>query len=165
MSVHEKMTAIANAIREKTGGTDALTLDQMSAAIAGITVGGGGAERITGSFTAVKSYYELTHNCGYENYICIVQAAPESVETIQASTATINMVNSKYQYGELFKFDFGTYASDIINRNVMHYWHGTQGGLHYNAWGGNSTADKVTVGYTVAGATYNYVIIDLGAET
>lgn len=42
MSVHEKMTAIANAIREKTGGTDALTLDQMATEIAGIETGGGG---------------------------------------------------------------------------------------------------------------------------
>ena len=42
MSVSEKMTAIADAIRGKTGGTDALTLDQMAAEIAGIQVGGGG---------------------------------------------------------------------------------------------------------------------------
>ena len=33
MSVNSKMTAIADAIREKTGGTDALTLDGMAAAI------------------------------------------------------------------------------------------------------------------------------------
>lgn len=33
MSVNEKMTAIANAIREKTGKTNALTLDDMAAAI------------------------------------------------------------------------------------------------------------------------------------
>lgn len=33
MSVAEKMTAIADAIREKTGGTDLLTLDGMAAAI------------------------------------------------------------------------------------------------------------------------------------
>ena len=42
MSVNEKMTAIANAIRGKTGGTDPLTLDQMAEAIAGIESGGGG---------------------------------------------------------------------------------------------------------------------------
>lgn len=33
MSINEKMTAIADAIRAKTGGTDALTLDGMAAAI------------------------------------------------------------------------------------------------------------------------------------
>jgi hypothetical protein len=42
MSVNSKMTAIANAIRGKTGGTDPLTLDQMAVAIAGIETGGGG---------------------------------------------------------------------------------------------------------------------------
>lgn len=41
MSVHEKMTAIADAIRGKTGGTEVLTLDQMAAEVAGIPVGGG----------------------------------------------------------------------------------------------------------------------------
>ena len=41
MSVNEKMTAIADAIREKTGRTEPLTLDQMAQEIAGIQVGGG----------------------------------------------------------------------------------------------------------------------------
>lgn len=36
MSVNEKMTAIADAIRAKTGGTDKLTLDQMAADIEAI---------------------------------------------------------------------------------------------------------------------------------
>lgn len=36
MSVNSKMTAIADAIREKTGGTSTLTLDQMAVDIAGI---------------------------------------------------------------------------------------------------------------------------------
>ena len=44
MSVKSKMTAIADAIREKTGGTDSLTLDAMAEAIAGIEAGGGGGE-------------------------------------------------------------------------------------------------------------------------
>lgn len=40
-SVNEKMTAIAAAIRAKTGGTDPLTLDGMAAAIAEIETGDG----------------------------------------------------------------------------------------------------------------------------
>lgn len=39
MSVNEKMTAIADAIRAKTGGTTALTLDQMATEISGIQTG------------------------------------------------------------------------------------------------------------------------------
>lgn len=38
MSVKEKMTAIADAIREKTGGTATLTLDEMAEEIKGIGV-------------------------------------------------------------------------------------------------------------------------------
>ena len=41
MSVNEKMKAIADAIRGKTGKTDTLTLDQMATEIAGIETGGG----------------------------------------------------------------------------------------------------------------------------
>lgn len=40
MSVNSKMTAIADAIREKTGESGTLTLDGMAAAIAGIEAGG-----------------------------------------------------------------------------------------------------------------------------
>ena len=42
MALTDKLTAIANAIREKTGGTELLTLDQMPTEIAGIETGGGG---------------------------------------------------------------------------------------------------------------------------
>ena len=41
MSINSKMTAIADAIRDKTGKTDSLTLDQMATEIAGIETGGG----------------------------------------------------------------------------------------------------------------------------
>ena len=51
MSVNEKMTAIADAIRGKTGKAEPLTLDQMATEIAGIQVGGGGG---TGGIGAVK---------------------------------------------------------------------------------------------------------------
>ena len=44
-----KLTAIADAIRGKTGGADALTLEQMAAAIAGISGGGGGDDSLLAS--------------------------------------------------------------------------------------------------------------------
>lgn len=59
MSVQEKMTAIADAIRSKTGGVEALTLDQMAAEITGISAGGTGSnefkEFIEGSLTEINS--------------------------------------------------------------------------------------------------------------
>lgn len=42
MALTDKLTAIANAIRGKTGKTESLTLEQMAAEIAGIEGGGGG---------------------------------------------------------------------------------------------------------------------------
>lgn len=45
MSVNEKMTAISDAIREKTGGTEALTLDDMALAVPEVFDGGKRAER------------------------------------------------------------------------------------------------------------------------
>lgn len=41
MALTDKLSAIGNAIREKTGGTELLTLDQMPTEIANITSGGG----------------------------------------------------------------------------------------------------------------------------
>lgn len=44
MALTDKLTAIADAIRGKTGGTEGLTLDQMAMEIEGISGGGGSAE-------------------------------------------------------------------------------------------------------------------------
>ena len=60
MALIDKLTAIANAIRAKTGSTGGLTLDQMPSAIASITGGGG---------TAVPDgYATVTFNYTDENY-------------------------------------------------------------------------------------------------
>lgn len=65
MSVNEKMTAIADAIRAKTGGTELLGLDAMAEAIAAITGGSIGENKyevISGSFvpaTDVKEEYRI----------------------------------------------------------------------------------------------------------
>lgn len=65
MSVNDKMKAIADAIRAHTGGTDALTLDAMAEAIAGLEVGGG-ATIVQGNFTPAESTftYEVQHTLG-----------------------------------------------------------------------------------------------------
>ena len=53
MSVVSKLTAIADAIRAKTGGTTEMTLDQMAAAISGIQTGSGGLD--TSDATATEA--------------------------------------------------------------------------------------------------------------
>lgn len=44
MALTDKLTAIADAIRGKTGKTDGMTLDQMATEISGISTGGGGGD-------------------------------------------------------------------------------------------------------------------------
>ena len=43
MALTDKLTAIANAIRSKTGSTNAMTLDEMATEISNISVGSGGS--------------------------------------------------------------------------------------------------------------------------
>ena len=62
MSIYSKMTAIADAIREKTGGTNPLTLDAMAEAIAGIEAGAAGEDSILDNLltrTPVDVYSEI----------------------------------------------------------------------------------------------------------
>lgn len=75
MALIDKLTAIADAIRGKTGGTDALTLDRMAAAIAGIETGGGsgGASGIyMAKVTPASDSENLTimHNLGTTDILC-----------------------------------------------------------------------------------------------
>ena len=55
MALTDKLTAIGNAIRGKTGGTDLLTLDGMVTEINGISTGGG--------TTLPEEAYVITGNC------------------------------------------------------------------------------------------------------
>lgn len=57
MSVFSALTDIANAIREKTGKTSGMTLEQMAGEIASIQGGGGGGER--GTFSYVSDIYAV----------------------------------------------------------------------------------------------------------
>lgn len=57
MALTDKLTAIGNAIRGKTGGTDLLTLDGMVTAINGISTGGG--------TTLPEEAFNITGDCSY----------------------------------------------------------------------------------------------------
>ncbi len=66
MALTDKLTAIANAIREKGGTSEPLTLDQMAAAITAIEAGGGVAIT-SGSFTLSADSakrYDVQHGLG-----------------------------------------------------------------------------------------------------
>lgn len=74
-TVNEKMTAIADAIRAKTGGTELLGLDAMAQAIAALETGGGLPENIvaidSGIYTVASNVgtgveIRVPHNLGVE---------------------------------------------------------------------------------------------------
>ena len=62
MALIDKLTAIADAIREKTGTTEPMTLDSMATAISGITGGGGGGEL---SDYIPESAFTISGSCSY----------------------------------------------------------------------------------------------------
>ena len=59
MALTDKLSAIGNAIRAKTGGTDMLTLDQMPTAIAGIQTGSGFWDEDTASSLVSRGIYDI----------------------------------------------------------------------------------------------------------
>lgn len=72
-TVNEKMTAIADAIREKTGGTEPLGLDAMAQAIAALETGGGLPANIKAISSGIykppqqmSKTVTITHNMGVQ---------------------------------------------------------------------------------------------------
>lgn len=112
MSVNEKMKAIADAIRGKTGGTDSLTLDAMAAAIASIEAGGGGVE--TGEMVLNQFYrapdMPLTIPVSAKHsHILIVPSV--------LSTFLINIPAAKYQYACYAAEGYG-YIGVSVNSSI-----------------------------------------------
>lgn len=74
MALTDKLTAIADAVRAKTGGAERLTLDQIAAAISGIS-GGGTVE--TGEFIG-DGTYNVYIPLGFEPDIVYVRLTNDS---------------------------------------------------------------------------------------
>lgn len=83
------LTALGNAVREKTGGTDLLSPAEMVTAIGGITTGGGGSGDLP------EAAFTLTGNCGYRfanngwNWF---------LENYGDKITTSNISNSRYMF-------------------------------------------------------------------
>ena len=74
MSVQEKMTAIANAIRAKTGKTETLTLEQMATEILAIESGGSGRKGVYMAQITPTSDLDnlvITHNLGTTDVLLV----------------------------------------------------------------------------------------------
>ena len=69
MALTDKLTAIGDAIRTKTGGTDLLTLDQMATEIANIQGGGGEGNLSIGDLSLDVKDYSLGSSSGAQNAI------------------------------------------------------------------------------------------------
>lgn len=126
MALTDKLTAIANAIRSKTGGSDLLTLDEMPQEIQSIQTGGGGTSDtslsdsiIDGTITSYSSD-TLTEvaEYGLSHLPDLVEASLSNVETIgnyaisnneKLSSLSIPKVksigNSSISYVDIESFD------------------------------------------------------------
>lgn len=97
MALTNKLSAIGDAIREKTGKTELLTLDQMPVEIAGIETGGGGSVEI--------DPIVLTGNCSYFG------SGPLSSNFIKLfgnkiTTNNLNNIHYMFYYSELTNIPF-----------------------------------------------------------
>lgn len=122
MSVNEKMKAIADAIRGKTGGTDSLTLDQMAAAIAGIETGGGGSMESGELTTTSANYYRFTIPVSSKKTRILV--CPKSIDDVFAvdqtdrSRIAIAIDGDLFAHGSLGKSDATRIVGSLYwNRN------------------------------------------------
>lgn len=95
MALTNKLSAIGDAIREKTGKTDLMTLDEMPAEIASITTGGGEVEPIV-----------LTGDC---EYACSGNLAAAYIDNFGDTVSTKDISHFDYMFykysGESIPFD------------------------------------------------------------
>ena len=92
MALTDKLTAIADAIRGKTGKTDSLTLDAMPGEIEGIETGGGGEEVFWGgeNLTTPRASVMYVRNMVYPNETEVFASFSqcEEMETFEAPNLT-----------------------------------------------------------------------------
>ena len=189
MGVNEKMTAIADAIREKTGGTEPLTLDGMVEAIGLIstTAVANGAKVETGTFTLTSTTGTaptITHNLGTKKIIalCWIPEDVVFVPTAGYQVFAASYVNAPAFFGDSIQVDCTGYNSGKFTEvSTVKYSTLSLGAVGRSPWTSqaNFTAPNVSSGASgnskltddtfqfvcsssfVKGYTYNYLIIGL----
>ena len=97
----DKLTAIANAIRAKTGGTNTMTLDEMATAIANITTGSVPSDTITLEDGTELPKPTLKDGCNYamifkgSNYYSMLETSNRFANV----NSWISIANSSYTIG------------------------------------------------------------------
>lgn len=115
MALIDKLTAIADAIRGKTGGTEGLTLDAMVSAIEGIEAGGGGIPYTSGSFTlaANNSAVIITHNLNSDKVFVMWAIKDNPAIMLTSRIALMGLSISTNVYPER-TIDISSYNDDTV---------------------------------------------------
>ena len=147
MSVKEKMTAIADAIREKTGGTEEMTLDAMAEAIAAIETGGGGGGITlleSGSFTlaTTSGRYNVELTNIPDLFICYAEV-PETDTSSAALDGAICLNCPQIVNMIPYKTDYVTNANFLINWYTAGTHQYLEGYAYVNKSGTGATANVV----------------------
>lgn len=115
MALTNKLSAIGNAIREKTGKTELMTLDAMPAAIAGIETGGGGSIEV--------EPIVLTGDC---SSACRGAIAANYIGLFGDTITTSNITTANYMFQKYagatipFEINFQNYSNSSWNYHECH---------------------------------------------
>ena len=169
MSVNSKMTAIADAIRSKTGDTAKLSLDEMAVAIAGIEAGGGG--ETIGTPDTLVSFTGLLYALTSGNYKSgeFTFATPlPNTETLIFSSG-LSKINGMLIVMNDFPTDYNTISSQQRTGLYIHFPSidistSTETGITYNKIlvYDNGINSVTATGGNNAPITQGYIRIDAG---
>ena len=132
MALTDKLTAIGNAIREKTGGTELLTLDQMPTEISNIQGGGGGSwstATITAPTTTYNKTFDISNYVSDDNknwmlFLSATYNSSSSWETAFIAPFLSELYDSTKTYGLIYTRSRNNNGSSSGNTNILGYSNG-----------------------------------------
>ena len=139
MALTDKLTAIADAIRSKTGSTETMTLDEMVTAIANITTGSVPSDTITLSDGTELPKPTLKDGCNYamifknSNYYSMLETSNRFANV----NSWISIANSSYTIGT-------SNAVCYISRLPVNF-------NEYNSWSESTKYDISNASFTTLG--------------
>ena len=154
MSVNEKMTAIADAIRGKTGETASLSLDAMATAIAGIS----GLRFTNGTFkgtttwsgtSATYNNVTVTHDLGVRPQFILIFLDDTIYTPSYNSSTSASYTQLVYSFNKIYKNEssvwYNAYESAYAMFNRFQYYSSsTATNLSYTAKGSVSRTGSTT---------------------